>query len=313
MFKKILSVALAYVGIIVGAGLSSGQDLMQYFVSFGLVGLLGVLVLAVLNAFFGKIILTLGSYYRSNDHSEVLSKIAHPITNKILDLSLIISCFVIGFVMIAGAGSNLHQQFGFPIWIGALICTALVIIVSFMDFEKITNIIGIFTPIIIIMILIIAGQTFIGKSYNLNHLDMVARQLTPAMPNIWMAVINYFALCVMTGVSMAFVLGGSIMRIGVAKKSGTIGGAIVGLIIAVASLVLFANVDSIKGVDIPMLILAKCQEVSYLLDHLGNNWFHSFIYGIQGTCWAHVSNFGIYWNDHVICLNSCLDTRQTKY
>lgn len=257
MFKKILSVALAYVGIIVGAGLSSGQDLMQYFVSFGLVGLLGVLVLAVLNAFLGKIILTLGSYYRSNDHSEVLSKIAHPITNKILDLSLIISCFVIGFVMIAGAGSNLHQQFGFPIWIGALICTALVIIVSFMDFEKITNIIGIFTPIIIIMILIIAGQTFIGKSYNLNHLDMVARQLTPAMPNIWMAVINYFALCVMTGVSMAFVLGGSIMRIGVAKKSGTIGGAIVGLIIAVASLVLFANVDSIKGVDIPMLILAN--------------------------------------------------------
>lgn len=52
MFKKILSVALAYVGIIVGAGLSSGQDLIQYFVSFGLVGLLGVLVLAVLNTFF---------------------------------------------------------------------------------------------------------------------------------------------------------------------------------------------------------------------------------------------------------------------
>ena len=54
MFKKILSVALAYVGIIVGAGLSSGQDLMQYFVSFGLVGLLGVLVLAVLMLFLGK-------------------------------------------------------------------------------------------------------------------------------------------------------------------------------------------------------------------------------------------------------------------
>lgn len=28
MFKKILSIALAYVGIIVGAGLSSGQDLI---------------------------------------------------------------------------------------------------------------------------------------------------------------------------------------------------------------------------------------------------------------------------------------------
>ena len=29
MVKRILSIALAYVGIIVGAGLSSGQDLMQ--------------------------------------------------------------------------------------------------------------------------------------------------------------------------------------------------------------------------------------------------------------------------------------------
>ena len=31
MWKKSIQVGLAYVGIIVGAGLSSGQDLMQYF------------------------------------------------------------------------------------------------------------------------------------------------------------------------------------------------------------------------------------------------------------------------------------------
>ena len=257
MSKKIISIALAYVGIVVGAGLSSGQDLMQYFVSFGTIGMIGVVVLAILNAIFGKIILTLGSYFRSNDHSEVLSKISHPITNWILDASLVISCFVIGFVMIAGAGSNLNQQFGFPFWVGALICALLIIGVSFLDFEKITGVIGIFTPIVIIMILVIAGQSFIGKSYDFNHLNQVATSLKPAIPNIWMAVINYFALCVMTGVSMAFVLGGSIMRIGVAEKGGTLGGAIVGLIIAVASIVLFANVDSVANVDIPMLVLAN--------------------------------------------------------
>lgn len=104
--KRILSIALAYVGIIVGAGLFSGQDLMQYFVGFGIWGMIGVIVLGILNAIFGRIIVTLGSYYRSNDHSEVLSKIAHPFTNRVLDIALIISCYVIGFVMIAGAGSN---------------------------------------------------------------------------------------------------------------------------------------------------------------------------------------------------------------
>ena len=48
MSKKYLSVAFAYVGVIVGAGLASGQDLLQYFLSFGAVGLIGIAAAAVL-------------------------------------------------------------------------------------------------------------------------------------------------------------------------------------------------------------------------------------------------------------------------
>lgn len=109
MLKKIINIALAYVGVVIGAGLSSGQDLMQYFVSFGIWGIIGTLLLGVISVIFSKIIIVLGSYFRSNDHFEVLSQIAGPTTNKILDISLIISCFVVGFVMIAGAGSNLNE------------------------------------------------------------------------------------------------------------------------------------------------------------------------------------------------------------
>lgn len=85
----------------------------------------------------------------------------------------------------------------------------------------------------------------------------MAKTLPTNMPNIWVSVLNYFALCVMTGVSMAFVLGGSIIRIGVAEKGGTLGGAIVGLIIAVTSLVLFVNVGKIASADIPILVFAN--------------------------------------------------------
>ena len=41
-------IAFAYIGVIVGAGLSSGQDLLQYFISFGQIGLIGVLLLGLL-------------------------------------------------------------------------------------------------------------------------------------------------------------------------------------------------------------------------------------------------------------------------
>ena len=217
MLKQILNVALAYVGVIVGAGLSSGQDLMQYFVSFGKWGILGAVILGILNAVFGKIIITFGSYFRSNDHFEVLSQIAGSITNKILDISLIICCFVVGFVMIAGAGSNLNQQFGMPFWSGALLCAVLIILVSFLDFEKITNVIGIFTPIIFIMIMIMAVYTFASQRFDFKELE----------------------------------------TIGVAEKGGTLGGFIIGIIITVTTCILYANVKLATTVDIPMLAIAK--------------------------------------------------------
>ena len=80
MLKRILNISLAYVGVVIGAGLSSGQDLMQYFVSFGKWGIIGTIVLGIISVVFGKIIITLGSYFRSNDHSEVLSQMCLTLT-----------------------------------------------------------------------------------------------------------------------------------------------------------------------------------------------------------------------------------------
>jgi uncharacterized membrane protein YkvI len=160
--------------------------------------LVGVVLLGVLNVVFGRIIVTLGSHYQSSNHQEVLEQIAHPVINRIIDITLIISCFVVGFVMVAGAGANLQQQFGLPSWLGALFCSLLVIVIAFLDFDKITRVLGVFTPVIVVMILAVAGYTFIGKTYDYEALDLVAGTMQPVMPNVWLAVINYFALCAMS-------------------------------------------------------------------------------------------------------------------
>ncbi|KIR03727.1 hypothetical protein P261_02542 [Lachnospiraceae bacterium TWA4] len=209
---------------------------------------------------FGGIIITLGCYYKSDNHKDVLNQIAHPIISKLIDLTLIVSGFLIGFVMIAGAGANAHQQFGIPAWLGTLICALLIVGVSFLDFNKITGVLGIFTPIIIFMLLVITGYTFIGKSYDFNMLSQVAKTIEPAVPYPVMSAINYYSICAVSGVSMAFVLGGSMLKIGNARKGGLIGGTIIGLIIFCASITLFANIDTVKDAEIPML--AVVNEIS---------------------------------------------------
>ena len=126
--------------------------------------------------------------------------------------------------MLAGAGANLNQQFGLPVWLGSLICGCLIIGVSFFDFNQITRLIGVFTPLMLVMILVISVKTFVGQSYDFTHLNQIAQSLDRTMPNIWVSVINYFAVSIMMGVSMAFVLGGSLLNIDLAKQSGRLGG-----------------------------------------------------------------------------------------
>lgn len=253
MKKVYWKIAFAYIGVIVGAGLSSGQDLLQYFLCFGEKGLIGVALLGVMNVIFGRIMVTFGCYYRADNHEAVFSEITHPIITRVLDAVLVIGSFVMGFVMVAGAGSNLHQQFAVPTWLGALFCSLLIILIAFLDFDKITGVLGIFTPVMIVMILLITAYTFIGKTYDFAALDRTARTITPAMRNVWISVVNYYALCAMTGVSMAFILGGSMVRIGNAEKGGLLGGLLIGIIVMAAAFSLFANIDKVKNADMPML------------------------------------------------------------
>lgn len=42
--KKIMLIGSAFIGIIVGAGFASGQEILQYFTSFGTLGVLAAVV-----------------------------------------------------------------------------------------------------------------------------------------------------------------------------------------------------------------------------------------------------------------------------
>ena len=246
MSKKYLSVAFAYVGVIIGAGLASGQDLLQYFLSFGAKGLIGIAVLGVLNVVFGVVALQLGSYYRSGHHDEVFERITHPALRRVIDVVLVFSGFAMGFVMLAGAGANLEQQFGLPAWAGSALCAVLVILTAFLDFDRIMKVIGVFTPMIIVAITIL-------PIYSL----ATPHPGVAALPNLWLSTINYFALCVVNGIAMAFVLGGSVLRIGEARRAGRVGGTIIALVIGADALCLYLNMDRVWDVNVPALEIAR--------------------------------------------------------
>ena len=67
--------ALAFVGLLVGAGFATGQEVIQYFISFGYAGLIGVVVASVIMIFAGAVIFQLGSYFLAPDHNTVFRNV----------------------------------------------------------------------------------------------------------------------------------------------------------------------------------------------------------------------------------------------
>ena len=249
--KKILNIALAYIAVLTGAGLASGQEILQYFTSYGKKGLITAFVVLLLHTFVGAIILELGSYYLADEHSDVLNEIASSKFTKIFDYMLILTCFVIGFVMLSGAGSNLNQQFGISVWKGSLLCALLVIFVGMLDFDKVTKIIGSFTPIIIALILIASIYTIFNFDGNFTKLEPIATTIPKNFSSPWLSVMNYFSMCMMVGLSTAFAIGGNHLITKQAKIGGLIGGFFTGLITFLLAVILFMEVSTIKDADLP--------------------------------------------------------------
>ena len=257
MIKRAVGISMAFVGVLVGAGFASGQEAMQYFVSFGEMGLWGVLVAAALTTITGIAVLQLGSYFQANEHTAVYDRVSGPITSKILDIGTLVTLFSIGFVMFAGAGSNLAQQFdGLPLWVGALLMLVLVLATGLLDVDKVTTVIGTITPFIIVLIVGITGYTLLTTDIDMSAAhDYAVNNVEGPLPNWWLSAMNYTGLNIMCAVSMAIVIGGNILDNRAVGLGGVLGGLTTLLLLALLVTSLFFVAPEVNGTDLPVLAL----------------------------------------------------------
>lgn len=248
---------MAFIGVVVGAGFASGQEAMQYFVAFGEWGLWGIALAAALMMVTGVSILQLGSYFQAVEHTAVYNKIASPVTAKILDWSTLITLFSIGFVMFAGGGSNINQQFpSIPVWVGGTVMLILVLLVGLMDVDRVTRVIGTITPFIIVFVVLATGYTILTADADFASLNTWAiDNVNTSLPNWWLSALNYTGLNVMTAVSMSIVIGGNFLDNRAVGIGGLIGGFLYLILLALLVFALFFEAKDVNGEDMPVLKL----------------------------------------------------------
>ncbi|MDN6709460.1 MAG: hypothetical protein L0L85_10330 [Corynebacterium casei] len=239
--------------MLVGAGFATGQEVVQYFTSFGINGVWGIIIAGVIMTIAGTVFLQLGSYFHASEHNAVFRKVTHPIVSKLLDIAVIFTLFAVGFVMLAGAGSNMAQQFGWPAWVGSNLMLVLVLVTGLLDVDKVSNVIGLLTPTIIIAVIALLIYTLMNMPENTGEVIDIASQTEAPIGNWLLSAVNDNGLALILAVSMSLVIGGD----HISPREAGWGGVTYAILLGISGFVLLMGADKIGDSDVPMLVLVN--------------------------------------------------------
>ena len=255
--KKSLKMGSAFIGIIVGAGFASGQEILQYFTSFGHLGTLAAILATALFAYMGMSLTRLGSRMQTTPHKEAVYGIGGKIGGFIMDAVIILTLFGVGVVMIAGSGSIFSQQFGLPAVLGNTVMALIVMATIMLNVKKIIAIIGSITPFLVVMVVGLAIYSLLTMDASFATLEPIAKEQDSAVSNWFYSAINYVSFNIAVGASMAIVMGGVEKDEKIAARGGLIGGLGLGILIILSHLAIFSTIDSVGNSDMPILKMAN--------------------------------------------------------
>lgn len=254
---KSLKMGSAFIGIIVGAGFASGQEILQYFTSFGYLGIIGALISTALFGYLGMNLTRLGSMMQTTSHREVIYGISGKWIGRLVDYIIILTLFGVAVVMFAGAGSVFSQQFGLPSALGSTVMAIIVVLTIMLNIKKVIAIIGSITPFLIITVIALMIYSLTTMELSFNELNPLANEQLSAVPNWFLSSINYVSFNIALGAAMAIVMGGAEKDEKIAARGGLIGGLGLGILILLSHLALFSKIDTVGGTEMPMLKIAN--------------------------------------------------------
>lgn len=260
--SRVITYAGAFIALLIGSGFATGQELLQYFASWGYWGVAGVIATFLLLAYVGMSFISAGYYNTFEKPNDIYKYYCGNIIGTFYDYFSVFFLFLSYTVMVAGAGATVEQHFGLNPLVGSVVLMLTVIGTVVFGLSKIVDVIGKIGPFIVVMAIVV-GAISLVKNAGLGS-DAVVQmqeavnsgQVKVASTSWWLAAGSYVGFCMLW---LAAFLGELGSKTNSAKegKLGAVGGAagfsIATLIMALA--ILFA-VTKVAGSQIPSLILA---------------------------------------------------------
>ena len=150
-----LKLMFTFAGCCLGAGYVSGQELWQFFGSFGKYGFAGILISVIILVVFGILLIRTAQLKGTGEMDKVVIPTDSKILRGIFSFLEIFFLFGIYVVMTAGSGALLNQLFGFPQWLGNFAFAVIVTVVALVGVRGMVTAFSVTVPLMVIMSVII--------------------------------------------------------------------------------------------------------------------------------------------------------------
>lgn len=160
--KNILKVVFVIIGTLIGAGFASGQEIYTFFFSYGVEGLIGILISSLILGIVIYKTLQIVQKYKIKTYKEFLEVFIKPKNNgnffnlkNIINIIINIFILITFFIMIAGFGAYFEQELEINKLIGSAILAILSYIIFTTSVKGVVKVNEILVPILIVFITII--------------------------------------------------------------------------------------------------------------------------------------------------------------
>lgn len=254
--RAVLSFAAVYVGAVIGAGFSSGQELMSFFVLYGTNGLYGILTAGVLFSIFGAVVLNGAYTWKTTSHEQLFHAMCGPFLGSLVDILQNIFLFCTLSVLFAAAGSLFVAVIGWPYWLGIWCTAAIVYLCHRYSVTSLFTFNTICVALLLLLTLALIVPLVIGKTlpYTIPNYTMT----NSVLPKHWLlSSLLYVSFNVGLSISPLAAIGRQLPQRTSAYAAATIGGIVLGCIGALLVYAMLLMHSFVNMSEIPIMEILR--------------------------------------------------------
>lgn len=290
----------AYISVCIGSGFATGQELLQFFSSQGLISILAGFICMVIMSYCGFKLLYIGKTNMLRSSNDIFIYLFGNTIGNIFKIIIPIFSLCSFIVMISGAGSAMNQYYGINKTLGGIILALLALVSVMLGMNKVLDILGNIGPAIIIVAIGVSIATICNNYENIRNINETINNLNiiKAVDSWWISAIIYSGLNIIFAAPFLAGAGKTVKNIKNCKHAGIVGGVLLMSAAMFINIALLSDINNVHIQEIPTLYMAK--NISNLV---GNIFSIILILGIYTTAAP------LLWN---VC-NSCYEEKTTGF